>query len=166
MKRIMGLALLVTTACRFTGIPLRVEGSPAALGAIAGSWQGEYWSSYSDRRGTISFSLKAGTDSAFGDVMMETPFGEALLAADRGDRHMMHAQAPRVLHIDFVRVEGRAVRGALEPYVSPDCSCVASTVFDGFVIADTLRGVFHTTLAGGAQREGQWRMLRRAEDTP
>jgi hypothetical protein len=165
LKRIIAFSLAAALgACRFAGTPLRMEGEPTALAALAGEWDGQYWENHGDRHGMISFMLKAGTDSAFGDVIMSSPFGEPLIAADP-ERHMNHAQTPRVLHVDFVRVDGNYVRGALEEYISPDCSCAVSTVFRGAMHADTLSGTYLTTLPGGSTREGQWRMLRRGEDS-
>jgi len=47
-----------------------LQATPADLEILAGEWAGEYESAALGRRGSIEFKLKAGTDEAYGDVLM------------------------------------------------------------------------------------------------
>ena len=60
-------ALLLGTGCSYQGTPVPVAGDTNLL---AGEWDGTYSSQETGRAGSIIFHLKAGTDSAYGDVLM------------------------------------------------------------------------------------------------
>src|SRR2546430_3957423 len=47
-----------------------VGGTAGEVAALAGQWEGSYSSASTGRSGSISFTLSAGNDSAFGDVIM------------------------------------------------------------------------------------------------
>src|SRR5256886_5468755 len=47
-----------------------VGGTAGDMAALAGQWEGSYSSASTGRSGSISFTLSAGNDSAFGDVIM------------------------------------------------------------------------------------------------
>src|SRR5256886_3075331 len=47
-----------------------VGGTAGEVAALAGQWEGSYASAATGRSGSISFTLSAGSDSAFGDVIM------------------------------------------------------------------------------------------------
>lgn len=83
------------------------------------------------------------------------------MAADVASRaHEMHAMAPDVLRVTFVRIEGGMVKGELEPYVAPDCRCVVSTVFRGTIRGDTVDGSYVTLTETGRTHDGRWRVQR------
>ena len=69
---VLALALALTSAaCAATVPSIRLEGTPADLSQLVGTWTGEYISDTSlDRGGSIVFRLQAGDERAFGDVLM------------------------------------------------------------------------------------------------
>ncbi|MEO8622416.1 MAG: hypothetical protein ABI625_15195 [bacterium] len=163
MKRILEcLAAVVLVGCAGQPSPIVLQGEPASIRALAGQWEGEYWSNGSDRRGVITFSLAAGTDSAYGDVLMFAPLGQPIRSADRADEHRTHVRVPQALRIEFVRVGFGSVAGMLEPYVGPDCDCTVTTRFTGALVADTIRGTFITRGDHGGSNDGNWRMTRKS----
>jgi hypothetical protein len=50
--------------------------------------------------------------------------------------------APQVLTINFVRVSAGIVTGTIDPYRSPDCSCLLLTVFRGRLTGERIEGEF------------------------
>src|SRR5437660_3157130 len=64
---IAGLAAACAAAPQ-TPVPL--AGTVSDLAALTGHWEGAYSSVETGRSGTISFTLTASRDSAFGDVVM------------------------------------------------------------------------------------------------
>ncbi|HEX9610830.1 MAG TPA: hypothetical protein VF978_03000, partial [Gemmatimonadales bacterium] len=62
--------LLFLAACAASQTPVPVIGAATDVEALAGAWVGEYSSAASGRSGSISFTLRAHGDSAFGDVVM------------------------------------------------------------------------------------------------
>jgi hypothetical protein len=162
MKRALhiGVALAIATGCHSQSMPVRLQGDPVSIAWLAGAWTGEYWGGVNSRGGSLAFTLKNGTDSLYGDVTMMGSNGQPLRAADPSDVHRVHAQSAQQLRIGFVAAEGNSVRGALEPYTSPDCECVLATTFVGQVHGDALTGTFETRRAGRVIAEGQWEMRR------
>jgi hypothetical protein len=147
--------------------PVILQGEPASIRSLAGEWAGEYWSAASERRGVINFSLAAGSDSAYGDVLMFAPLGQPIHAADRAEEHLVHARQAQSLRIDFVNVSFGGVRGVLEPYIAPDCQCAVTTHFTGAIVGDTIRGTFITRGDVIGIRDGVWFMVRRnGQPTP
>jgi hypothetical protein len=114
-KRALLLALFIS-ACSSAQPRVQMVGSQSDVAALAGEWGGDYSSSASGRSGSISFTLLAHGDSAFGDVVMvPAEWGRPLMpwrdpAAQSGSRPQATA-----LTINFVRVEGNQVSGRLEP---------------------------------------------------
>src|SRR5256886_2208574 len=114
----------VVTACAAAHQPaVPLAGTARDVAALAGQWEGSYASAATGRSGSISFTLSANGDSAFGDVVM-IPRGwvRPLQAWDRpGSAGPVGAQ-PRasVLTINFVRVAGGRVSGRLAPYADPE----------------------------------------------
>jgi hypothetical protein len=162
MTRILGaLVLVALVACQYHPTPVTLQGEATSIASIRGDWSGEYWSASSERRGTMSFTIAATADSAFGDVIMLTPLGQQLRPVDAGDQHRLHSASAQALRIDFVRVGGGMVSGTLEPYIAPDCNCQVSTTFTGNVLGDTIRGTFVTNGRQGGNRDGMWMMARR-----
>ena len=155
------LAFVAVVACKTAPpTPVQLQGDPRSIAGLAGSWTGEYWGAAGGRGGSLAFTLRAGTDSLFGDVTMVDPRGQAVRAADPTDVHAMHAASSQSLRIDFVAVRADSVRGTLEPYIAPDCECSVNTTFFGQVRSDKIAGTFVTRSAGRVRAEGSWEMRR------
>ena len=157
------LAIAGLAACRYQPSAVPLRGAPDDVAALAGHWDGEYSSLETHRSGTISFTIRAGSDTAYGDVTMIPETGQALVAADASTQaHLSHASAPEILRVTFVQIAGGVLEGALEPYIAPDCRCVVTTVFRGVIDGDRIEGRFETRGETGLRQEGRWRMQRRA----
>lgn len=150
-------------ACRFTPTHVPLRGSESDIAQLAGTWDGEYSSAQSGRTGSIIFEFTAGVDTAHGDVLMTSPFnGHQFRAADAGSPdHERHARSVDMLTVRFVRIEGGTVRGALEPYVAPDCACTVTTVFNGTVNGDRIEGTYTTRGPRNLLQDGRWSAARR-----
>jgi hypothetical protein len=140
--------------------PVQLQGDPRSISGLAGSWTGEYWGAAGGRGGSLSFSLRAGSDSLYGDVTMVDPRGQPVRSADPSDVHAAHAASSQALRIDFVAVRADSVRGTLEPYIAPDCECTVNTTFFGQVRSDKIAGTFVTRGGGRVRAEGSWEMRR------
>jgi hypothetical protein len=163
MMRALALVLAATAAaCRYVPSPIPVAGTEADLAALAGEWTGDYSGTESGRSGTITFSLRAGTDSAYGDVFM-VPRGNGNMPfpLDAKADHVRHARSDRWLAVQFVRVRGGTVSGTLEPYVAPDCDCQVSTTFSGRIAGNIISGTFVTRAGSGFDQRGRWSVERR-----
>ena len=156
------LALLMATACRYRPEPIPIQGARDDIARLAGTWVGEYSGTTSGRNGSITFMLKAGTDSAFGDVLM-VPRGamNELSPADNPVEHQRHAGSAQVLRISFVSISAHRVTGTLEPYIAPDCDCTVRTAFTGTIGVDAVEGTFVSRAPGGYEQIGRWRVVRR-----
>lgn len=64
---VFGLGALLAAGCAGPGMPIPVQGSVEPL---VGHWVGEYRSPDTGRDGSIMFTLSAGADTAWGDVVM------------------------------------------------------------------------------------------------
>jgi hypothetical protein len=154
-------ALVAVVGCRTApSPPVRLQGDVRSISVLAGSWTGEYWGAAGGRGGSLSFSLRSGSDSLYGDVTMVDPRGQPVRSADPSDVHAMHAGSSQQLRIDFVAVRADSVRGTLEPYIAPDCECTVNTTFFGQVRSDKIAGTFLTRSAGRVRAEGSWEMRR------
>jgi hypothetical protein len=156
-----GLAVVVAVGCRTAPqMPVQLQGDPTSIAWLAGSWTGDYWGGAGGRGGSLSFTLRSGTDSLYGDVTMLDPHGQPLRAADPMDVHALHVRSPQQLRIDLVRVDAGTIRGVLEPYVAPDCECIVITTFLGRVTGDRITGSFSSRAGGRLRAEGAWEMKR------
>jgi hypothetical protein len=156
------LAVLVATGCRYRPEPIPVRGERAEIARMAGTWVGEYSGSTSGRSGSITFTLQANADSAFGDVLMVPASNMApLRPTDNAAQHALHARSPQVLQVSFVIIADGRVSGALEPYTAPDCECTVHTTFTGAVGSDAVEGTFVTRSTGGYEQKGRWRVMKR-----
>jgi hypothetical protein len=156
-----GLALALIVGCRSvpqTPVPLQADA--VSIAHLAGNWVGEYWGGMGGRGGSLSFSLRSGTDSLYGEVTMVDPGGQPLRSADPSDAHAQHVRTPHQLRIDFVAARADSIRGVLEPYIAPDCQCAVSTTFFGHLKDGKITGTFQTRNAGRVQAEGSWEMKR------
>jgi len=159
------LAALVT-ACSAAHQPrVPMAGTAGDVAALAGRWEGSYSSAATGRSGSISFTLSASKDSAFGDVIMiPRGWGRPLQAWDRQGAAGGAAAQPRsaVLTINFVRVASGRVTGTLAPYADPETGAQLFTTFEGRLDGDTIEGSY-TTRGGGSgdAQTGQWKVTRR-----
>lgn len=155
------IVLLGAAACRYHPDPIPIQGARSEIARLAGTWVGEYSGTTSGRSGSITFTLKAGTDSAFGDVLMvPVGGGNPIAAADNPAQHRLHARSPQVLQVSFVAVADTRVSGTLEPYLAPDCQCVVRTTFTGSISGDVVEGTFVTRVPAGAEQGGRWKVMR------
>ena len=158
---IAGLVVALAVGCRTVPqTPAPLQGDPTSISHLAGSWTGEFWGGAGGRGGSLSFSLRSGTDSLYGDVTMIDPRGEPIRSADPSDVHAQHVRSPQQLRIDFVAVRGDSIRGVLEPYIGPECQCPVSTTFFGQVNGARITGTFQSRHSGRVQAEGSWEMKR------
>lgn len=162
----LGAAALLA-ACAATPSPVHVVGTRSEVAVLAGDWEGEYSSVETGRSGNISFSLKAGTDTAFGDIVMVP---RAIAPATTEPRSALPAipAAPQVLPISFVRVATNTVSGTLNPYKSPDCGCTLSTIFRGTISGDRIEGTFTTAHSdqSAPEQKGSWWVKRKVSPKP
>ena len=157
---VIALAALLG-ACRYQPTPVPLIATAADITAMAGDWSGEYSSIESGRSGTVTFSIRAGKDTAFGDVMMTPRRGAPIRAADANTvEHQRHEALPELLRVTFIRVNGGMIEGTLEPYVAPDCQCVVTTVFQGNVKGNTIEGQYVTHGGMGLRQQGNWSVQR------
>lgn len=160
MLAIWLVAAMVVSCGNGHQMPVRLQGDPVSIAWLAGAWNGEYWGGITGRRGTLHFDLASGSDTLSGDVMMVDPMGNTIRPADAADVHRRHVQSAQRLRIDFVTARADTVRGMLEPYLLPECDCVATTTFEGAVRGDVISGTFETTGRGGLRSRGSWEMRR------
>lgn len=157
---------VVITACRYQPLSVPLQASPADISALAGKWAGEYIGRESGRSGTIAFTIQAGRDTAYGDVIMEPsrePYGQPVRAADvETGEHLRHSQAPELLRVTLVRISGGLVEGVLEPYIAPDCHCTVTTTFRGALAGASIKGDFLTTGPYGLRQTGTWNVMRQS----
>ena len=157
------LCALTLDACGASRTPVPLVGSSSDVSALAGEWAGDYSSAESGRSGSISFTLRAATDSAFGDVVM-IPVGLGRpLQPWRGDNMTGSTQAPMstVLSIRFVRVQQGHVSGTLDPYADPQTGARLLTTFSGELKGNTIAGTYTTRLVSGETQTGRWSVQRR-----
>src|SRR6266568_4710460 len=120
-------------ACGASRSPVPVVGAATDVSALAGEWVGDYSSVESGRSGSITFTLRSATDSAFGDVIM----------------------------IRCVRVEQGRVSGTLDPYADPRTGERLLTTFRGELKGNTIAGTYTTRLPSGDTQTGRWSVQRR-----
>ena len=163
LLRLAAISLILTAGCTYAGTPVPVRGRATDIAALTGRWDGEFWSDESRRNGSLLFTIRPGTDTAFGDVVLTPASFEPVIAADArgGDPavHLRHSRAPEVLRIHFVTVRERLIQGEIEPYIAPDCKCVVVTEFLGTVSGDVIEGTY-TTRGPGIRQQGRWSMRR------
>jgi hypothetical protein len=142
--------------------PVPVSGSVEAIAALAGEWDGSYESADGDRSGSIDFHLQAGSDTAFGDVIM-IPRGwdRPLTAEDRPGAQVREPVPARLLSIRFVHIGEGRVSGELDRYRDPRCGCLMRTVFEGKLVKQTLEGTYLSYHQDGEPpMRGRWRAVR------
>jgi hypothetical protein len=149
-------------ACAVHQAPVPLTGTVSDLEALVGQWVGEYSSTETGRRGSISFQLAARGDTAYGDVVM-VPAGWNQPLLPMRDEPRNAGQRPRaeVLTISFVRVTGGEVSGTLAPYRDPTCDCALHTRFAGRLVGDVIDGTYTSRREQDPQEQrGRWRVTR------
>ncbi len=155
---VLALAAL-PAACASVPDPVPVAGAPGALELLVGVWSGEYEGRESGRSGTLTFQLEAGSDTAYGHVLMvprqaDGPYGRPEAEANRPERE----PHPQPIGIRFVRLENATVEGVLEPYEDPACGCPLTTTFLGTIEGNVITGTFETVHGTNRFTEtGTWR---------
>ena len=154
--------ILGVCACASKSLPVPVLGSVEELAAVCGEWEGGYRDASSSRGGSIRFSLEAGSDTAFGHVLM-IPTSRDRPFTPQADRYRddQRRESPRRLMISFFRIAQGSVQGRLEPYFDPECDCTVDTVFAGDLSDGVLEGTYESYFGGrSTPRTGQWRVVR------
>jgi len=157
------LFVLALTACGASRAPVPLVGASADVGALTGEWAGDYSSAESGRSGSITFTLRAAGDSAFGDVVMIPSAWGRPLVPWRGENATGANQQPAstVLTIRFVRVEHGHVSGTLDPYADPQTGARLLTTFSGELNGNQITGTYTTRLTSGGTQTGRWTVQRR-----
>jgi hypothetical protein len=162
MRITIAVAALVLGGCAGNPAPVTVAGTPRDLAALAGEWNGEYNSAQTGRSGSIAFRLRAGTDSAWGDVVMVPAGAREPMQPHRDHEGRDATTATQVLTIRFVQIVGGTVNGVLDPYQDPECGCAVYTTFVGRVRGDRVEGEFVSRHSGhGGTFGGRWSAQRR-----
>ena len=146
LRFFVGLVVVAQlTACATTPSRLPVLGPESGIARLVGSWEGEYSSEQTGRSGTIAFTLRAGTDTAVGEVLMKETSREPV-RTDDGIRSGIPATAHAVLPltIRFVQIDSGQVIGELDPYADPRCGCQLRTRFAGVLTRDAIDGSFRS----------------------
>lgn len=154
---------LTLSACGASRSPVPLVGAATDFTALTGEWAGDYSSAESGRNGSITFTLRASGDSAFGDVVMvPTAWGRPLVPwRDQNVTGSNQAPASTVLTIRFVRVERGHVSGTLDPYADPQTGARLLTTFSGELSGNTITGTYTTRLPSGDSQTGRWTVQRR-----
>ncbi len=157
LKTLVGTVLL-GAGCHWQGTPIPVSGDTRML---QGDWEGTYVSEQTSRTGSIMFQLKAGADSAYGDIVMIPSQGEEVGPARTPPTIETSRRTPRVLRISFVQCSGGDVTGLIDPYQDPDTGEWVYTTFEGRLTGDELAGTFSSAYKGGVHRlAGTWSVKR------
>ena len=141
---------LLGSACAPVTMKTPVSGPAPSVSRLVGDWQGQYDSAESGRRGLISFHLKAGADTAEGDVIMQTSVDNDPVAPNAPSSHAV--QSEQALSIRFVFVSENEISGTLNPYRDPTCGCALTTTFRGTIKGNEIKGTFHS------EGNGFWHM--------
>lgn len=157
------LVAVTLSGCGASRSPVPLVGASADVTALTGEWAGDYSSAESGRSGSISFTLRATGDSAFGDVVMiPSAWGRPLVPwREQNATGSNQAQPSTVLTIRFVRVEHSHVSGTLDPYADPQTGARLLTTFSGELSGKTITGTYTTRLTSGDTQTGRWSVQRR-----
>jgi hypothetical protein len=159
---LLGASLLACNGAPSQPVP--VVGSPTDVAAMAGEWAGFYQSDDGGRGGSIDFHLKAGSDTARGDILMvPREWGQPLEAYDRPATDPANAPSPRTLTIRFVGIRGDSVSGRLDPYRDPSCGCRVLSTFAGHLKGNSLKGRYESLHEeSGRVITGKWEAKRKS----
>ena len=160
------VALSAAAGCASRPTPIRLAGQPDALAALVGNWSGRYVGVESRRSGVISFSLRAGDSTAFGDVLMiPNGYDQHDVWTEREQHRYVAPRHPQVLTITFVGIANQRVTGMLDPYTDPECDCLVLTTFVGrLTSASKLEGTYITRIPGTPRvQTGEWKAERQRD---
>lgn len=155
-----------TLGCQGVQPPVPVAGD---LMMLAGRWEGEYGGRESGRHGSIIFTLAAGADTAYGDVLMTPREWEVPPDSRPGKPDIPlrpQGQSPQAIPIAFVRAADRTVEGQLGAYRDPECGCQLVTTFTGRLVSPNhFEGTFVSLhFEMGKETRGWWRATRRTPE--
>lgn len=156
------VAVVFGAACTPVVMKTPVSGPASSVSRLVGDWSGDYSSIESGRRGLISFHLKAGADTAVGDVIMQSSSDADPSVPNASSRTDALRTTHEALSIRFVFVSEHEVSGVLNPYRDPDCGCTLTTTFRGTLKGDVIEGTFHSEGSGMSHipADGRWRVKR------
>ena len=162
------LAVVTSMAgCAYRPRPVVLEAGPREWRAMVGTWRGSYSTADPGRHGLIDFTLAAGADQAFGDVLMTI--------AGRRDRYTAVHDETRwngtpgavysdVLTIQFIRASDGGLRGVMTPYWDPERACEATATFYGAIGDGRMDGTFTSLCADGVHAvRGTWSVTLRSQ---
>jgi len=153
---------LALGACAASRAPVPLVGASGDVSALTGEWTGDYSSAESGRSGSITFTLRAAGDSAFGDVIMiPAAWGRPLMPYRQQNAAGSQSPETTVLTIRFVRVQQGHVSGTLDPYADPQTGARLLTTFSGEVNGNSIAGTYTTRLPSGDTQTGRWSVQRR-----
>jgi hypothetical protein len=159
---------VLTAACiggrSSTALPaVPVEGTARDLRWLAGDWAGEFASARDSRHGSIAFSLRAGRDTAQGQVVFTGPTPPPGCTDPISAATESRAEAEIVLTFARVDVTDRSVAGWMRPYRDPKLGCLMDTWFEGEARGDSLAGMYfsHPADVAFSVRLGTWWVTRR-----
>ncbi|MGH7724547.1 MAG: hypothetical protein ACREOU_03890 [Candidatus Eiseniibacteriota bacterium] len=158
------LLLCALAGCSEAPDPVTHVGGPTgSIAGIAGEWSGDYRLSDGSRRGDITFSLAPGDSIASGRVIMRPPTEVEMGSVGETAPTPQPNSTIQPLDVSFVAVDNNVVRGTLQKYVDPDCSCDVQTTFEGTLKGDLIDGTFTIkSLVDGRSRTGRWSVRRQA----
>jgi len=114
--RIALTAAVLGAACTPMILKTPVSGPPPSVSRLVGDWEGEYSSAGSGRRGLIAFHLRAGADTAEGEVIMRSrPDGDPSAPNVPSSPWDAMRSIDEPLSIRFVFVSENEVSGVLNP---------------------------------------------------
>jgi hypothetical protein len=156
------MAAMAAVACAPVINKTPVRGAPPAISRLVGEWQGDYNGAESGRRGLIAFRLRAGADTAEGDIIMQSRTDYEPSAPNAPIPWDAMRTTHQQLSIRFVFVSDDEVTGVLNAYRDPDCGCTLTTTFRGRIQGDVIEGTFHTEGSGISHmpQDGRWRVKR------
>lgn len=153
----------LAASCHSIPSPFPLAAEPTETAAMAGEWEGEYFSPSTGRAGSIHFKITPGRDTAEGDVVM-IPRGTTtpLQPAEMSERQLSRSLA-EVLTIRFAKIDHGRVSGILTTYRDPECGCAMYTTFTGRMTDDnTMQGTFVATSPDlRTPQRGDWKVKRK-----
>jgi hypothetical protein len=154
-------AAALAATCAYNPPPAPISGDPETLGFLAGEWSGTYQSEDTGREGDIYFRLRAGADTARGEVLMAPRYDLYLYSLSPSELTVSLSKPPPVVTINFVRGSGPWVYGALDEYRDPESGIMLNTTFTGRIVRDRIEGQFRATPQGSALTDlGTWSVRR------
>lgn len=142
--QVLVISAALLSACAPVLSNVAVRGDSGSVSQLVGQWEGEYRSEETGRNGFITFKLRAGADTAQGDVIMTYRMARASVNSSAEEYARVLSPSMQVLTIRFVRAEDDEVLGILDPYTDPVCGCPLTTRFRGRLRGDEIRGTYET----------------------